>query len=784
MKMQRNKRLFINLSVFWAVMVATLAGMAAILIYERNQMREVEDGVARLWRMHRDIHTAHRYITGLALQGEAAMGWSDAERDDYHTLRIRTDSLLSALDKRGGAYVPKGEIDTLRRLLAEKEAMLVAMMEAHRELQKRNAIGRKLAKELPGAVKEATRMRHVTVKKKGIAGWLGGKKTVQVAPDADRLHELNERVTDLHSRHSGNFDAQMDSLTAKNDQLNRRLIILVNSLDDVAEAIFLQHGKELDSIRVESFKSIASMSGTAIVLLVLSSIVICRDIRKGAQKKAERDRLIADLQETTHKNEELIKARRNIMQTVAHELRTPLTAICGNAELIKSSHEQVDMARRAETIRQSSGQMAAMIDSLLNYFRIDSGKETICPKPFPLKSIGETLEAEFMPQTDAKGLEFVVENNANEVVVGDKGLVLRIGDNLLSNSIKFTEHGSVRLVTDFRNGAFTLMVADTGSGMSMECTEKIFTPFERLSNAATQDGFGLGLAIVDNLVKMMGGHITVESEPGRGSRFTVNLPMPLADLSKVNMQNKSISHEHLSGYSVVVIDDNDVLLGMIRDMFASCYIDCDTCQNVGELTERMRTRDYDLVITDLKMPEMNGYDILELLRLSDIGNSRTVPVAVVTASGSVTEEELLAAGFTACLFKPYSVDDLLYMAERAIGQGANDYDNYIETPDFSALLGFGDKKSILERVVTETENDMAELERLAGEDNVKAMSELVHKMRSSWMLMRVDGVLRRMYEILYKGDATKEERIEAVNAVLAQGNAIIQAAKRMKGAEA
>lgn len=766
------------------IMVAVIVSMAAILIYERRQMQEVEGGVARLWQMHGDIHTAHRYITGLALQGEVAMGWNNAERDDYHTLRIRTDSLLYALEKRGKEYVPKREIDTLRRLLAEKETMLVAMMEAHREQQKRNAIGRKLAKELPGAVKEATRMRKVTVKKKGIAGWLGGKKTVQVAPDADRLHELNERVTDLHSRHSGDFDTQMDSLTAKNDQLNRRLVGLVNGLDDVAEAIFLQHGKELDSIRVESFKSIASMSGVAIVLLVLSSIVICRDIRKGAQKKAERDKLIADLQETTHKNEELIKARRNIMQTVAHELRTPLTAICGNAELIKSSHDQVDMARRAETIRQSSGQMAAMIDSLLNYFRIDSGKETVCPKPFPLRSIGETLEAEFLPQTDGKGLEFVVDNRVDEVVEGDKGLLLRIGDNLLSNAVKFTEHGRIRLVTDYLNGTFTLMVEDTGSGMGKESTEKIFNPFERLSNAATQDGFGLGLAIVDNLVKMMGGDITVESELGQGSRFTVSLPMPLADLSKVNMQNKRINHEHLSGYSVVVIDDNDVLLGMIRDMFASCCIDCDTCHNAGELTERMRTRDYDLVITDLKMPEMNGYDILELLRLSDIGNSRTVPVAVVTASGSVTEEELLAAGFTACLFKPYSVDDLLYMAERAIGQGANDYDNHIETPDFSALLGFGDKKSILERVVTETENDMAELERLAGEDNVRAMSDLVHKMRSSWMLMRVEGVLRKLYEALHKGDSTKEERMEAINAVSAQGNAIIQAAKRMKGAEA
>ena len=537
-------------------------------------------------------------------------------------------------------------------------------------------------------------------------------------------------------------------------------------------------------IRIKSFQLLASILGVATILLVLSFIVIRQDIHHNEKEKIEKGKLIVNLQETSHKNEELIKARRNIMQTVAHELRTPLTAICGNAELIKSSHEQVEMARHAETIRQSSGQMAAMIGSLLNYFRIDSGKETVCPKPFPLRSISETLEAEFLPQTDGKGLEFVVENRADEVVEGDKGLVLRIGDNLLSNAVKFTEHGRIRLVTDYRNGVFSLMVEDTGSGMSKECTEKIFNPFERLSNAATQDGFGLGLAIVDNLVKMMGGDITVQSEPGRGSRFTISLPMPLADLSKVNMQYKSINHEHISGYSVVVIDDNDVLLGMIRDMFASCGIDCDTCHNAGELTDRMRTRDYDLVITDLKMPEMNGYEILELLRLSDIGNSRTVPVAVVTASGSVTEEELLASGFTACLFKPYSVDDLLYMAENSVGQKTKGDGIHIEAPDFSALLGFGDKYSILDRLITETESDIAELERLADEDNVRAMLELVHKMRSSWMLLRVDGTLRKLYDVLHEEDSTKEERIDAANNVSAQGDAIIQAVKRMKGSEA
>ena len=141
----------------YIILVAVIGSMIAILIYERRQMREVEGSVARLWRMYEDIHIAHRHVTGLALQGEAAAGWSDAERDKYHTHRMRTDSMLGVLGQRYSTIIPGGEIDTLRRFLAEKDTILVAIMETHREQWKRAAMGKRLAKDLPGAVKKATR---------------------------------------------------------------------------------------------------------------------------------------------------------------------------------------------------------------------------------------------------------------------------------------------------------------------------------------------------------------------------------------------------------------------------------------------------------------------------------------------------------------------------------------------------------------------------------------------------------------------------------------------------
>ena len=159
--------------------------------------------------------------------------------------------------------------------------------------------------------------------------------------------------------------------------------------------------------------------------------------------------------------------------------------------------------RHAQTVHDAAGRMAGMINSLLVYFRLDSGKETPTVKPFKLRSIAETLETEFAPLAKNKGLNFKIESETDEIVSGDKNRIISIGSNLLSNAIKFTSSGTITLSTEYKEGTFTLTVKDTGTGMTREQQQRIFTPFERLGNAVTEDGFGLGLAIVADTVKLL-----------------------------------------------------------------------------------------------------------------------------------------------------------------------------------------------------------------------------------------------------------------------------------------
>ena len=742
--------------------------MAAILVHERERIREIEAESAEIRQVRRDINAVHRHITRLATLGESIVGWEEADSIRYRTLRLRTDSLLQALRPHCRDYVRPAQIDTLCTLLAEKETHLLHLAEI---LARQDEADSLLVNHLPEVAKRATRVRTIEQKKKGIAGAFGGKKTVQVLPSAKELHQFSDSLIALQQRQTAEMDAYADSLRNRNRALNRELNRLVSDLDTQAQTAFGHREQKIAEAQELSVRLFTITISAAIVLLFLSYLAIHREMKRNDHERKRREKLIGELQESNKANEKLIKFRRNLIQNVTHELRTPLAAISGNAELLLNDTEADSRMRHAQTIGDAAGRMAGMINNLLMYFRLDSGKETPSVKPFKLCSIAETLATEFEPLAKNKGLDFKAEGETDEIVSGDKNRILSIGGNLLSNAIKFTQSGTVTLSSDYKDNVFTLLVSDTGTGITKEQQQRIFTPFERLGNAVTEDGFGLGLAIVADTVKLQKGNITVESEPGKGSRFTVSLPLPKAEeataTEKTNAQRST-----LSGCSVMAIDNNGMLLDMMKEMYKQSGLECDTCLTVDELTDLMRMKDYDLLITDLKMPEVNGYEVLELLRTSEIGNSQTIPVVAATAAGYVEEEELKRKGFAAVLYKPYSIDELLAVTESCINR------NKASRIDLSPLLAFGDKRRTLEKLATTTQADMNEVRKAAEAKDMETLDNWVHHLRSSWMLIKAEQPLKVLYDAIHKESISDKEVQSAVNEVLAQGKLIVDLARK------
>ena len=742
--------------------------MAAILIHERKRIKKIEAESIEIRQVRSDINTVHRSITRLALLGEGIIRWEEADSISYHVLRLRTDSLLQALKPHCIAYVHPARIDILRTLLMEKEIHLMHLMEI---LARQDEAESLLVSHLPEVAKRATRVRTVQQKKKGIAGFFGGKKTVQVLPSAQELHQFSDSLITLQRKQTAEMDAYADSLRTRNRTLNTQLNRLVSDLDRQTQAAFAEREQKIDEAQALSVRLFTATISAAIVLLFLSYLAIHREMKRNDNERKQREKLIGELQESNEANRKLIKLRRNLIQNVTHELRTPLTAISGNAELLLNDTETVSRMRHAQTIHDAAGRMAGMINSLLVYFRLDSGKETPTVKPFKLCSITETLETEFAPLVKNKGLNFKIESETDEIVSGDKNRIISIGSNLLSNAVKFTSSGIITLSTEYKEGTFTLIVEDTGTGMTREQQQRIFTPFERLGNAVTEDGFGLGLAIVSDTVKLLKGNIRVESEPDKGSRFTVSLPLAKAEETEIH-EKKQESHISLSGYNILAIDNDLVLVNMLHDMYKQHGVECDTCLTVDELTDLMRTKDYDLLITDLKMPEVNGYEVLELLRTSEIGNSQTIPVVAATAAGYVEGEELKRKGFAAVLYKPYSIDELLAVTESCIKRDKT------SRIDLSPLLAFGDKRRTLEKLATTTQADMNEVCKAAEAKDMEALDGWVHHLRSSWMLIKAEQPLVTLYDAIHKKNISDEELSAAVGAVLAQGKLIVDLARK------
>lgn len=763
MKILLQHKIFVG----YILLMAIIGSMVAIVLHERNRVQKIEDKSIAIFQTQHDINTAHRYVTALVTYGESVLVWDNEDTLAYRKCRVQTDSMLQVLRVQCEDFIRPAQIDSFRTLLAAKEEHLFQIMEASRKQRQTDSL---LFNQKP-TITIHTTTKTVTRKKKGIAGFFGGKETVQL-PVTTRQTTLDKKLISQINRQQREIEAYTDSLRLCNKELNRKLRLLITNLDEQTWLAFRNKEARLKASYERSTVIISGLIVFSIILLVVFYLVIQRDIKKKVLARKERERLINKLNLSVEQNEALIASRKKAVHTVAHELRIPLNAIMGYTGLIEKEHDPEKTAKYMRNIRQSSDRMRRMLNTLLAFFRLDSGKEQPCLSPCRISILTQTLETEFAPAAMHKGLALKVENRADAFVITDKERILQIGNNLLSNAIKFTENGHVSLTTDFQDGNLVLTVEDTGTGMTAEELQRVFGAFERLSNAATQDGFGLGLSIVRHIVNMLGGSIRVKSEKGKGSRFIAEIPVQI--IEETPMPDVKSPARCVPMYrDVIAIDNDEISLQMMKEMYIHEGVRCDICTNVAELVELVRRKDYSLLLTDLNMAEINGFELLELLRSSNVGNSRTIPVVVTTGSGSCDAEELQAHGFTGSLFKPFSISELMAVTDRCamkVEQSGR--------PDFSSLLSYGNEASMLDKLTTETEKEMQALREAKCRNDAEGLNALTHHLRSSWEILRADQPLKVLYRLLHgEGTPDNEALSHAVDGVLEKGAEIIRLSK-------
>ena len=748
------------------LLVTLLIGCIAYIWHnEWQEIEALESDNRQIDDFRKDINNIHIQLIDFSLLGETILEWDNEDLEHYQAQRMAIDSMLC----RFKTTYPAERIDSVRHLLEDKERQMCQIVQV---LEQQQTINDKITRQVPVIVQKSVQEQPKKPKRKGFLGIFGKKEEAKPTVTTTMLRSLNRNMIAEQQAQSRRLSEHADSLAARNAEINRQLQGLIVQIDEKIQADLQKREAEITAMRERSFLQIGSLTGFVILLLVISYIIIHQNANHIKRYKRETADLIEQQKLSIKQNEELIASRKKVVHTIIHELRTPLTAITGYAGLMRKDCNMDKTGMYIQNIRQSSERMREMLNTLLSFFRLDNGKEQPNFAPCRISAITHILETEFMPIAMNKGLVLTVTNRTDAVVLTDKERILQIGNNLLSNAVKFTDNGGVSMTTDYTDGVLTLVVEDTGTGMTEEERQRVFDAFERLSNAAAKDGFGLGLSIVQRIVTMLGGIIRLESEKGKGSRFTVKIPMRTAEELPEQFNSSSVRHNE-AYHDVIAIDNDEVLLLMLKEMYAQEGIHCDTCTDAAELMEMIRRKEYALLLTDLNMPEINGFELLELLRTSNVGNSRNIPVVVTTASGSCSKEELMERGFAGCLFKPFSISELMEVSDKCAMNVAHN-----EKPDFTSLLSYGNESVMLDKLITETEKEMQEIRDAERRKDLQELDALTHHLRSSWEILRTDQPLRELYKMLHGSAVSDYEALtRAVTAVLVKGSEIIRLAK-------
>lgn len=728
----------------YIIMIAIVLFLIVIMVNERLRYRKFEGTINETSYARENIYKAHLYITKLATLGELVIVWDESDYKRYHHQRLKTDNILLEIKSRCGNFLRPVQIDSLRVLLDTKETHLFRIMKAVQFWEESDSI---LANELPVIATQSVRMKTITRKKKGIAGLFGKKETVQVPYITNEIQDFNERLTSARDWRNNQMEAYADSLRLQNRLLNHKLYDFVSSLDNQIQQSFTEQYQEITETRWKSFRLFAIVISIVIVLFVISFFIILSDLRKEEKIKVK-------LQQTVLENEDLLEMRKRIILTVSHDIRGPLGNIHNCADLASQTREKKKREPYLEDIRHSCHHILHLVNDLMDAYRINEAGDLRNDTPFYLDRFLQRISDEFSRKAVAKALYLQSEHqNSSFVVKGDADKLEQVLANLLTNAIKFTPSGTISFYSKYLEGKLHIEIRDTGIGMDEETQKRIFAPFERAAQNVNSEGFGLGLFLTKGLVKVLNGIITVESAPGKGSIF--RLEIPLLETDELVEEDKPDSDSiTILPKNVLVVDDDPILLKIAEDMLGRKGVSCTTCMNFQEVVAALGKSDYDIVLTDVQMPDTDGFALLRLLRNSDIGNSRTIPVAVMTARGDGNSGIYEKEGFAGCIHKPFNIHVLLtflstVMSQTKISQ-TGDF-------DFSCLLdNTDDYGHMLSLVLMESRKEIEELTTAIKTINRESIRKTIHRMMPVWEMLEKEQLLRDFQEKLHDMDISDD----------------------------
>ena len=563
---------------------------------------------------------------------------------------------------------------------------------------------------------------------------------------ANILDQIDKKEKVATQDHKESINKEMEDLKIVSTKLALRS---AKQLSDV-------HQRERDSMQKAINKAMAARRQLLwqiglLTLITLFAIIVMiwfiwRDARK---ERIYRENLEAANEEI----QRIMNQRERLLLTITHDIKAPAASISGFIDLMKEYVTEAQGMECLQNIKNSAAHLSRLVASLLDYHQLENGLMKVQPVSFsPAQLVKESVEGMRL-RAKEKGLSISYEmtmgmkKEANQENETDKELFLadafrirQILDNLVSNAIKYTDHGSVnieaRVSKIMGKLTLTMSVKDTGKGMTDEEKQKVFQAFTRLKSAQGIEGTGLGLSITQELVSLLGGEILLRSTLGKGSSFIVTLPIEPApkddsqeDIKQTSdhqeakdSDNKKKAQQEFANHKVLILDDDKLQLQLLQEMLRRIAGDSwqvFACNHVIDALTILHNEQPALMLMDIEMPEMNGTEMITHI------NHTNMTVIAMTAHDTSIREQLIKAGFDDCLFKPFSMEKL----SAILGIDSEPQSH------FDALLAFaeGDEeaaKEILNTVKQELAEHLKNLKEAMEEDSlsIDKIGKAAHKL--------------------------------------------------------
>ena len=539
-----------------------------------------------------------------------------------------------------------------------------------------------------------------------------------------------------------------------NTQLTARMDSLIKQYEEEMTLRARQDAELQQEVRMRSARIIGGIAVGAVLLSAFFLILIMRDISRSNRYRQQ-------LEVANKRAEDLLVAREKLMLAITHDFKAPLGSIMGYTELLSRLTEDERQRFYLDNMKSSSEHLLKLVSDLLDFHRLDLNKAEVNRVTFNPSQLFDEIYVSFEPLTAAKGLALQchVVPELNGRYISDPLRLRQIVNNLLSNAVKFTQKGEISLTASYDSSKLTIAIADTGKGMASEDRERIFQEFTRLSGAQGEEGFGLGLSIVKKLVTLLEGTIDVQSTLGKGSCFTVTLPLypvgkSIAESESTESENADITEESavippMKVIRVLLIDDDRIQLNLTAAMLKQHGIDAVCCEQLEQLIEQLRSSVFEVLLSDIQKPAINGFDLVKLLRASNIPQAKTIPVIAVTARSEMDKAALHEHGFAGCLHKPFTVKELLM----TVNEGQLSADEAHITEDmataginFSALTAYSEDdpeaaSSIIQTFIEETGKNIERMQQALNDKEVDGIAAMAHKLLPLFTMIGVDEAI-------------------------------------------